>query len=165
MPVYKMFTTKYSGVTNKLLTDVVIVSGDKSMTVSAQWDTGATRSCISHDVVRELELVSVGRVNVLTPSGEGVMSTYCIDVVLPNSVRVDGIIAGDSEIGRQDIGMLIGMDIISQGDMAISNVDGKTVFTFRAPPRSVIDFVVATKRDNVLGPPHGTGKRKRKKKK
>lgn len=160
-----MFTTKYPDITNRLLTDVVIVSEDKSVTVKAQWDTGATRSCISHDVVRELSLISIGRVNVLTPSGEGVLNTYCIDVILPNSVRVDDIIVSDSEIGRQDIGMLIGMDIISHGDMAVSNAGGKTVFTFRAPPRDAIDFVAAARKDKAVGPVHGPGKRKQKRKK
>ena len=47
----------------------------------------------------------------------------------------------DSEIGKQKIGMLIGMDIISKGDFAVSNFDGNTVFTFRYPSNSEINFV------------------------
>ena len=30
--------------------------------------------------------------------------------------------------------ILIGMDIIGRGDFAISNADGKTLFTFAVPP-------------------------------
>lgn len=33
------------------------------------------------------------------------------------------------------------MDIISKGDFAITNVDGKTVFSFRIPSVETIDFV------------------------
>ena len=37
--------------------------------------------------------------------------------------------------------MPIGMDIISQGDFAVSNFNGTTVFTFRPPSKATIDFV------------------------
>jgi preprotein translocase subunit SecA len=37
--------------------------------------------------------------------------------------------------------MLIGMDIIARGDFAVTNYDGKTVFSFRMPSVEQIDFV------------------------
>ncbi len=37
--------------------------------------------------------------------------------------------------------MLIGMDIISRGDFAVTNKDGKTTFSFRLPSVAKIDFV------------------------
>ena len=40
--------------------------------------------------------------------------------------------------------MLIGMDIINQGDCVVSNYQGKTVFSFRMPSESVMDFVSGT---------------------
>ena len=36
--------------------------------------------------------------------------------------------------------ILIGMDIISQGDLAVTNKQGKTVFTFQIPASHKIDF-------------------------
>ena len=36
----------------------------------------------------------------------------------------------DSEIGNQGIDVLIGMDIISMGDFAVSNFSGKRQFSF-----------------------------------
>lgn len=41
--------------------------------------------------------------------------------------------------GNTDI--LIGMDIITLGDFAITNVGGKTVFSFRTPSTKMIDYV------------------------
>jgi hypothetical protein len=35
----------------------------------------------------------------------------------------------------------IGMDIISQGDLALSAAGGRTTFSFRKPPVSEIDFM------------------------
>ena len=33
------------------------------------------------------------------------------------------------------------MDVITQGDFAVSNWDGRTAFSFRVPSRGEIDFV------------------------
>jgi hypothetical protein len=46
----------------------------------------------------------------------------------------------DSEIGNQGIDVLIGMDIISLGDFAISNFDGKTQFSFRIPSQRHVEY-------------------------
>jgi hypothetical protein len=56
------------------------------------------------------------------------------------------------------------MDIIGQGDFAVSNYGGKTVFTFRVPSKQMIDFVAQENAQAVIGAKHGQGKRKRKKK-
>lgn len=45
-----------------------------------------------------------------------------------------------SEIGTQNIDLLIGMDIIGLGDFAVTNLGGNTVFTFRVPSVEKIDF-------------------------
>lgn len=46
----------------------------------------------------------------------------------------------DSEIGKQGIDVLIGMDIISNGDFAISNYEGRTQFSFRIPSQEHIEY-------------------------
>jgi len=40
-----------------------------------------------------------------------------------------------------DIGILIGMDVISCGDFAVTNRDNRTVFTFRMPSIARYDYV------------------------
>lgn len=40
-----------------------------------------------------------------------------------------------------DTDFLIGMDIITLGDFAVTNVNGKTVFSFRYPSCEKIDYV------------------------
>ena len=100
-----------------------------------------------------------------TPSGGRIADTYLVNVVLPNDVPVPGLMVCDSEIGSQGIGMLIGMDIITKGDFAVSNHNGKTVFTFRTPSEETTDYVAKIRIRNIMGPPHGTGNRKKKHKK
>jgi len=44
--------------------------------------------------------------------------------------------------------VLIGMDVITTGDLAITNHNGKTTFSFRVPPCEEIDFVAEINEHN-----------------
>ena len=74
---------------------------------------------------------------------------------------VEGIDVCESEIGNQGIGVLIGMDIIGKGDFAVSNYDGKTVFTFRTPSIKLTDYVQQNAASRTVGKLHGKGNKKR----
>lgn len=119
MEQYQAFTATCNGLANKLICDVVLTNGNYSMTVSGQWDTGATNSCISHDVVSTLNLIPVGFVDTHTPSGCATQQIYKLTVSLPNHLNVKDVQVSESEIGAQGIGILIGMDIIQLGDFYI----------------------------------------------
>ena len=157
----KAFTRKESRIVDRLIIPVDITNGDKKIRVDALWDTGATVSCVSYGVVNALDLVSMGRLPVRTPSGYREMSTYKVDVLLPNNVGITGVEVCDSEIGAQNLGMLIGMNIISLGDFSVSNYNGITTFTFRSPSNGFTDYVQQIRASNITGPKHGQGKRKK----
>lgn len=159
----KAFSKRESTITNVLKSSVMVHFGDKVINTIALWDTGATNSCISLDVVKQLGLISTGKLPIRTPTGDGVVNTYLVDVTLPNNVPVKDLMVCDSAIGSQGIGMLIGMDIISQGDFCVTNFNGHTVFSFRMPSYEVLDFVTGIRFRNRMGSKgHGPGKRKRK---
>ncbi len=145
MKANNAFTLKYINLTNRLISEVEIRYNGNRIKAQALWDTGATNSCISVDVVSKLSLISHGFTQVKTPSGTSTQGVYLIDVILPNKVIFDNVQVFDSAIGDQGIQMLIGMDIISKGDFAISNYQGKTTFTFRCPAIAEIDFVKLAK--------------------
>lgn len=115
----------------------------------AIWDTGATGSVITEKVVKELDLKPTGMVKVSTASGETIANTYIVNIWLPNKVVfydlkvTEGNIQGETEV-------LIGMDIISNGDFAVTNHDGKTVFSFRFPSAECIDFVKKIRQQSML---------------
>ena len=98
------------------------------------------KTCISADLAQQLSLVATGKKDIRTPSGTKTVNTYLINIILPNKVKVPDVEVCDSAIGAQGLGMLIGMDIISKGDFAVSHFDGNTVFTFRVPSQETIDF-------------------------
>ncbi len=39
-----------------------------------------------------------------------------------------------------DSDIIIGMDILTQGDFSITNLDGRTVCSFRIPSQYLVDF-------------------------
>lgn len=161
--VCKAFTARKEKIENSLKTVVEISCENKSKETISLWDTGATNSCISIDVVQSLGLIPTGKMNISTPSGKGVVNTYLVDVVLPNDVSIKNLMVCDSQIGSQGIGMLVGMDIISKGDFCVSNFQGKTTFSFRMPSNSTTDFVKEIRIENIIGNKHGRGKGKKKK--
>ena len=150
----KTFTTKYNGIARVLWNEVYIAqvisfssapesqspekSGAKKF--NAIWDTGATNTVITQKVVSDCGLKPIGMTKVQTAKGESISPVYFASIFLPNKVVIpqlrvtEGIIAGDAEV-------LIGMDIISHGDFAVTNKDGKTIFSFRLPSIERIDFV------------------------
>ena len=158
MQHFSAFSIRYNEIVNRLRGEVTLFNGEKSGKFVALWDTGATISCISHDVVQALGLVPTGVGSIRTPSGMDTFCTYQVDIWLPNNVVLHGVQVSGSEIGAQGLGVLIGMNIISQGDFAVSNFQGKTVFTFRTPSIAKADYV----RDLHVQKGHGPGKRKKK---
>ena len=97
---------------------------------SAIWDTGAAYSVISSEVVKQLNLPALGRKAVHTANGLYHANVYSVDVMLPNKLVVSGVQVTESDLKLCDA--LIGMDIISLGDIKIAN-KGKTKFIFRIP--------------------------------
>ena len=138
--IISVFTEKYGNIQRRLITAAVVESTIGAFPVKAQWDTGATATCISKKLVEKLNLLPTGKVRVSTPSGTGIMNKYIINLILNNEVRIQNLIVMDSEIGNQGIDVLIGMDIISIGDFAVSNYNGKTQFSFRLPSQEHIEF-------------------------
>lgn len=161
--IHHAFTIKRSNVVNRLESDVDISSNGNKMTCKAIWDTGATRTSISFKVAADLNLVRLGFLSINTPSGATTVNTYCVDVSLSNDITIKDVRVCDSAIGDQGIDVLVGMDIISQGDFAVSNYDGCTTFTFCIPARKAIDFTKEIRIQNITGT-HGKGKSKKRKK-
>ena len=138
--VMSVFTEKYTKIENRLLNKIVLSSNDVYNQALAQWDTGATNTCISEEIANEYNLQPIGKVQSKTPSGTLTSLVYLIDIILNNEVVFRDWKVMGSKIGAQGIDVLIGMDIISKGDFAISNYNGKTQFTFRLPSQEHVDY-------------------------
>ena len=107
------------------------ISGNRTpVVVKAIWDTGAYGSVISPQVAEELGLMPVGVKPIQTANGTYEAYAYVVDVMLPNKLVIRGVEVSESDLKVYDA--LIGMDIISMGDMKITNKP-TTKFIFRIP--------------------------------
>ena len=157
------FTSKYSTLANKLINRARIIANGKYIEGDGQWDTGAEGTCVSHEVVKTLGLIPIGKIKVITPSGDKNVDRYMAEVLLPNNVLVNDVIVNDSEIGSQGIIALIGMDIIQLGDFSVSNFNNKTFFSFRIPSKKHVNYVDDIHLEQRIGKRHGKGKKKKRK--
>lgn len=98
----------------------------------AMWDTGSTNSVIGVDIARKLGLVPIGMTTALTANGPYDTPIYAVDLSLPNNVVVKNVIVSESDLQVCDA--LIGMDIITLGDMLLTNAPN-TRFEFRLPSK------------------------------
>lgn len=138
--VLSVFTEKYTKIENRLLNKVVLCANGIADQALAQWDTGATNTCISEEIAKKYNLKPVSYAQSKTPSGKLTSPIYFIDIVLNNEVVFTNWTVMGSKIGEQGIDILIGMDVISKGDFAISNYNGTTQFSFRIPSQEHVDY-------------------------
>lgn len=158
--MYAAFTKKEHGIVDRLITTISVASEDKTIDTIAQWDTGASGTCISEEVANSLGLTSIGRRNILTPSGGDIVEVYLVDIILPNNVTIKDATVIGTRIGDQGIGALIGLDIISRGDFAITTNGGVTTFSFVIPSMSRIDFIPKAMTLNKANQSHRKSKQK-----
>ncbi len=140
------FTITYDRLVREVITDAKIASPiDSTMApydLKAIWDTGATSSVITETLARHLKLPVTGKVKVLGVNSSEIVNTYIVDIYLPNMVIIQGVTVTEAKnLGPGEIHLLIGMDIIRNGDFAITNKDLKTTFSFQMPSDQSIDFV------------------------
>lgn len=105
----------------------------------AIWDTGATGTAITNKVATECGLKPTGMCKVKTASGETDACTYFVSLYLPNMVCLPQIRVTEAVLFDADV--LVGMDVIANGDFAVTNHLGKTNMSFRIPSLECIDFV------------------------
>jgi predicted aspartyl protease len=104
-------------------------------------DTGATYTCISNRVIQSLKLNPVGSRISRTASGEIQALRYIITLKLPQNIIFPNL-AVYSFIGYKDLDVLVGMDIITAGDFAVTEDNGNTVVSYRTPhSNTFIDFL------------------------
>lgn len=131
------------------------------------WDTGATGSVITKKVVDELGLKPSGKITVQVvgqSDAEAIheVNTYLVNLFLPPNLFIDTK-ASEGSLGGCDI--LIGMDVISLGDFAVTNYNNKTTWSFRYPSCEEIDFVKEIDKHNKKFPSPEQRRKERNKRK
>ena len=148
---HNSFTTYSQGLRNVLTNQVGVAAAgvdvQKPHFFRAVWDTGATATVVTKRVVDECGLKQTGITEMHGVHASEKRPTYLVDVFLPNQVQVANLKVAEARLtGNADI--LVGMDIIGMGDLAVSSYQGKTSFSFRIPSVGRVDFLPPKARPN-----------------
>ena len=147
---YNATTLKANGVANQITSRITIRTPEvyeerREETVFALWDTGATGSCISKCFAEKLGLKPTDFQNSFGVNGLHKVPVYDIIIDLNQYVRNIRLVVAEANLNKVDggspdseIGFLIGMDVIRNGDFftgQFKDKDGicKSMFSFRFP--------------------------------
>ena len=130
---YSAFTMRYDGLASVLVREMIIqnVYNNKSIKCRAIWDTGAEKTTIIQEIANNIECIATDQILTKGVGSEPKkVNVYDVSVIdIGTKFRIKNIpVASTSSIGGGDV--LIGMDIISLGDLAITNQDKKTHLLF-----------------------------------
>lgn len=132
------------GIANKLISVVEVGNpfSNSTILVNGIWDTGATRSVITKATAQALGLISVGQRTVRGVHGVKNVNVYLATIHLSSTnIEITEQVTECDELSNDgSVGALIGMNIISTGDFAVSNFRGRTKFTFRSPSIANVDY-------------------------
>lgn len=123
---------------------------------TALWDTGASKTVITKNIVDSLGLKPIGKVKAFHANGDSIVNVYAINLLLPNNVGFSFLNVTEGKMNGFDV--LIGMDVINQGDFSITNFKGKTTFSFRIPSMEEIDYqkeAASVQAELISSPPIG----------
>ena len=150
-PPSHSFTVTANGVLRVLMTQCQVCVGHLPEQIppdlqkhgfNAIWDTGATGSVITRQVVQACGLIPTGMRRMHGVQGVHDSLTYLVNIVLPNSVQMANVDVTEGMLPGGAAGdVLIGMDIIVKGDFAVTNKGGTTKFSFRLPSLVHTDYV------------------------
>ena len=105
---------------------------------NAAWDTGATNTVITPEIVTALGLEPSDKNAVSTLNGIIDVNTYLIDLCFENGYKIANLRVFSSEdYSDFDYDVLIGLDVITKGDFVVSTVNDETTFSFRMPAKGI----------------------------
>ena len=136
------FTKKYDEISKVLTLPVTIKLAGATQTYETQGiiDTGAIVSIISHNVVERLGAQPHGYRFMDTASEKRVITpVYNASIILCERLEISNLTVGDGILPDGEE-CLIGMDILSLGDLAVTHFEGKTCISFRIPSLQSIEL-------------------------
>ena len=149
-PGFQALTLTAKGLLNQIISELTVSAAydpknppqtlPPSVSTQALWDTGASKSVLSQNLVKTLGLVATGATNVNHAGGMSVSPTHVVNFYLPNKVAFLGVVASEFP-GAGNFGAIIGMDVIRLGDLVITNFQGQTCMSFRTPSLARVDYV------------------------
>lgn len=127
------YLMEYESHVNRLINPIDIsacIDAAPRYRVNAAWDTGAINSCISEGMARKMGIQPATDGVGVTVSGQIDIHYYFIDVYLTDDVVFRNVKVAGFPLERHDVDFLIGMDVISKGNLQVKTADGRTTVLF-----------------------------------
>lgn len=151
MTSFHAFTKKSVGRIREIITDIGVSlpfiegniqkSDSRIFRTKALWDTGATNCVVTKQTALNLNLKPISVTKVSHADGTSLANVYLVNIYLPNNLVIPSVRVTECADNAGNFGVIIGMDVITMGDFSITNLDGKTIVSFRIPSINTIDYV------------------------
>lgn len=146
MERHEALTMSYAGPANRIIIPVAITdSGGVTRNYPGLIDTGATHTCLSAELVAEMGFQPISFTEVDTAGGRiKDVPVYVVELISLCSGRMlfpKHKVTQTHLKEQQGVELLIGMDILLQGDFALTNKGGKTMASFRIPSVHEYNFI------------------------
>jgi predicted aspartyl protease len=149
--IFHAFTKKTSGRLREILTEIgvslpfvesdMLSSDNRILKTRALWDTGASNCVVTKQTAKELNLRPISVSQVSHADGITLANVYLVNIYLPNNLVVPNVRVTECADSDGLFGVIIGMDVITLGDLAITNVGENTTVSFRIPSLHTIDHL------------------------
>ena len=148
----RAFTTRFNGIAREIINDIGVslpyipqnqndFSSVNIHQTKALWDTGATNSAITQNIIQTLKLVPIGQAQVQHAKGVSNSDVFLVNIYLPNKFVIPFVRVTEATIVGGQFDIIIGMDIITLGDLSIINFKQKTTVSFRMPSMQEVDYI------------------------
>lgn len=135
------FTVSCNPDTHAPYVQVKVSANDREYVGWGLIDTGCAKSAMTVDVKECLGFAdSEDTHEAYTAGGTVNVPYYFVDIILENNVKVENVMIDLFTSYKNGPKFLIGMDIISKGNLAITNYNGDMIISFEIPSRGTIDF-------------------------
>jgi len=155
----KSFTVEYPNIAFELKTPIAISPPVTKNSMSdftqynAIWDTGAALTGISPRIVKDYNLKPSGMIKTIGIEGNLTdKDTYLLNVILFNNLEIHGLTVAQISYVGDGSDVLIGMNLITLGDFAVTNQKNRTVFSFRSPSDTTISFPGEVHEEKIYSP-------------
>jgi len=147
--MYKTYTCCYPYsqknavvIDSEFCTEIETSEGEKhiEIKVKALIDTGANGTCISRRLASACNLERISVMKIVSAQGTGLAPVYKADIKLPCGTMFQNVLVTEVS-GSDNFDVIIGMDILSRGDIALTGSNEGIVFSMRFPSKNEpIDF-------------------------
>lgn len=143
------FTKRYNCSHNVLKVIVTIAANGKSKQVIAMVDTGCTNTSIPYNIVEFLDLVPSGCHKMNAVNKSYICNFYICNMIIEDQIQLNNVmVVGLPQLESEDETetltaneqMILGMDILSKCDFAVTNKNNSTEFTIAYPSKHNLDF-------------------------